>query len=108
MSRTSVEVSLKTNSIDEILHIITSKLEPAGYKQKIVDGETVWVKGDGVIIKMHCIGAVFTGKSVLIQGWMKDALTGESNLDGFVSMLPKKKMKNLINEICTAIRLQNL
>ena len=108
MSRTTIEVSLETNNINEVLHIIASKLEPAGYKQKIVDGENVWVKGDGVIIKMHCFGAVFTGKSVLIQGWMKDAITGESNLEGFVAMMPKKKMKGLIDEICTAIKVQKL
>ena len=108
MSRTTVEVSLKTNNIDEVLRIIASKMEPAGYKQKIVDGETVWAKGDGVMIKMHCVGAVFTGKSVLIQGWMKDAITGESNLEGFVAMIPKKKMKGLIDEICTAIKIQNI
>lgn len=107
MSRTTVEVSLKTNNIDGVLHIIASKLEHAGYKQKIVDGETVWVKGDGVIVSMQCVGAVFTGKSVLIQGWMKDAITGEANLEGFVGMMPKKKLKGLIDEICTAIKYQN-
>lgn len=108
MSRTIVEVSMKTSNIDEVLHIIKSKLEPKGYKQKIVDGEDVWTKGDGVITIMQCVGVVFTGKSVLIQGWMKDAITGESNLEGFVGMLPKKKLKSLINEIRTEVMSENL
>jgi len=108
VSRTIVEVPMKTNNVDEILHIISMKMEPAGYTKKIVDGEDVWTKGDGVMLKMQCVGAVFTGKSVLIQGWMKDAITGESNLEGFVAMLPKRKLKNLIDEIRTTIISRNL
>lgn len=108
MSRTTIEVPMKTNNIDEVLHILETKLESVGYKQKIVDGETVWARGDGVIMKMQCVGAVFTGKSVLIQGWLKDALTGESNLEGFVGRLPKKKLKGLMDEIGTTITLKGL
>lgn len=103
MSRTTIEIPMKTNNVDEILRIIAMKMGTAGYQQKIVDGETVWVKGDGVIMKMQCVGAVFTENSVVIQGWMKDAITGESNLEGFVAMLPKKKLKRLIDEICDEI-----
>lgn len=108
MSRTTVEISMKTNQVDAVLHIIASKLEPCGYHQKLVDGETVWSKGDGVMIAMQCVGATFTENSVLIQGWMRDAITGESNLEGFVGMFPKKKLRGLINEICTIIAAQNL
>lgn len=108
MSRTTIEVPMKTNNVDGVLQIIAMKMESVGYKQKIVDGETVWSKGDGVMMKMQCVGAVFTGKSVVIQGWMKDAVTGESNLEGFVAMLPKKKMKKLIDEIVNTIILNNL
>ncbi|MBQ6569955.1 MAG: hypothetical protein IJL87_06840 [Clostridia bacterium] len=108
MSRTTIEIPMKTNNVDEVLNIIAMKMGSAGYKQKIVDGETVWAKGDGVILKMQCVGAVFTGKSVVIQGWMKDAVTGESSLDGFVAMLPKKKMKKQIDDICNQIISRNL
>ena len=107
MSRTTIEVSMKTNNVDEVLHIITTKMESAGYQQKIVDGETVWAKGD-VMLQMQCVGAVFTGKSVVIQGWMRDVIMGESNLEGFYGRFPKKKLKNLIDEICTTITLKNL
>ena len=34
---------------------------------------------------------------------MGDAITGESNLDGFVAMLPKKKMKKILEEARSAI-----
>lgn len=108
MSRTTVEVPMKTNNVDAVLHIIAAKLEPAGYQRKIVGGESVWAKGDSVIVKMQCVKAEFTGRSVLIQGWMKDAITGESNLDGFVAIFQKKKIKGLINEICTVVTSSNL
>ena len=106
MGRTTIEIPMKKNNVDEILRIIAMKMGSAGYQQKIVDGETVWAKGDGVMMKMQCVGAVFTGNSVMIQGWMKDAITGESNLEGFVAMLPKKKLKRLIDEICDEITLK--
>lgn len=108
MSRTTIEIPMKTNNVDEVLQIIAMKMESVGYQQKIVDGETVWSKGDGVMMKMQCVGAIFTGKSVVIQGWMKDAITGESNLEGFVAMLPKKKLKKLIDEIVNTIITRNL
>lgn len=108
MSRTTIEVSMKTNKVDEVLHIIAAKLEPAGFKQKIVDGETVWAKGDGVMIAMQCVGVVFTEKSVLIQGWMRDAVLGESSLDGFVAIIPKKKLKGRIDEMREEVISRNL
>lgn len=108
MGRTTIEIPMKTNNVDEVLQIVATKMESAGYQPKIVDGETVWSKGDGVVMKMQCVGAVFTGKSVVIQGWMKDAITGESDLEGFVAMLPKKKLKKLIDGIYDTIISKNL
>ncbi len=108
MSRTITEVPLKTNNVDQVLNIISAKMKASGYQEKIVDDETVWAKGDGVMIKMQCLSAVFTGKSVIIQGWMKDVVTGESNLEGLAAILPKKKLKKIINEICIAITSKNL
>lgn len=103
MSRTTIEIPMNTDNVDEVLHIVAMKMESAGYQQKNIDGETVWSKGDGVMMKMQCVGVVFTGKSAIIQGWMKDAVTGESDLEGFVAMLPKKKLKKLIDEIYNII-----
>lgn len=103
MSRTTIEIPMKSNNVDGVLDIIAETLKPSGYEQKIVDGETIWAKGDGVIMKMQCIGVTFTEKSVLIQGWMKDAITGESALEGFVAVFPKKKLKKLIEKIQTTI-----
>ena len=108
MSRTTIEVPLKTRNIDDVLRIITAKLQNAGYNQKIVDGENIWIKGDGVLIKMHCFSYAFNERSVFLQGWMKDAITGESNLEGFVAMMPKKKFKKMMDEISSTIISRNL
>lgn len=108
MSRTTIEIPMNTNNIDEVLQIVATKMSAAGFQQKNVDNETAWIKGDGMIMKMQCLGTIFTGKSVIIQGWMKDAITGESNLDGLVAILPKRKMKKIINEIASIITLRNL
>lgn len=104
MSRTIIEVPRKMNTVDDVLRIVASKLEPAGFEQKIVDGETVWSKGDGVILMMQCVGIVFTEKTVLIQGWMKSVSTGEYSLDGFAAIIPKRKLKKLIDVISTMIQ----
>lgn len=108
MSRTVIEVPMKTNNVNGVLQIVGTKLESAGFSKKIVDGENIWAKGDGVLMKMQCVGVVFTGSSVLIQAWMKDAVTGESDLNGFVAIFPKMKLKKIINEIHMTIMSRNL
>lgn len=101
--KTTIEVTLNTNNIDEVLDIFSQTLEPSGFHKKLVDGAEVWAKGDGVVAALQCFGAVFTGRSVIIQGWIKDMITGESNLEGFINMMPKKKMKNLMHQIADEI-----
>lgn len=103
MNRTTIEVYMGTNDFDEVMRIVASKLEPEGFRKVLLDGEVAWVKGDGVIIKLQCIAVVFTGKSVLIQAWVRDALLGESDLEGYVAYFAKKRMKELIKKISTAI-----
>lgn len=103
MNRTSVEVYMGTNNFDDVLRVVASKLEPEGYRKVLLDGEVAWVKGDGVIIKLQCIAVIFTGKSAVIQAWVRDALLGESNMDGYVAYFQKKRMKELIQKLSTAI-----
>lgn len=108
MSRTMIEVPMKTNNVDEVLNVIAEIMEPAGYEKKIIDGETAWVKGDGVMILMRCVNAVFTGNSVVIQGWSRDAFLGEADLEGFIGKVPKKKVKALMEKAQSRIIAKNL
>ena len=99
MGRTTTEASIRTKNIDEILHIIASIVESNGYKQKIVDDETIWAKGDGVVMPMCCIGIIFSEGTVLVQGWIRGAIIGEEALNGAYAMLPKKKVKGMLEKI---------
>ena len=108
MNRTIIEIPMKTNGIDNVLSIIDTTLSSHNFTQKIVDNETIWAKGNGVTVLMQCVAATFTGTSVLLQGWMKDAITGESDLEGFVAMLPKKKLKKILASIQNIIIDRNL
>lgn len=104
MARTTIEVPMQTHHVDTVLRIMEKALAPEGYTQKVIDGETVWVKGDGVFTLSQCFTAVFTENSVFIQSWTKDAILGESNLDSeFIGRIPKKKMKVLLNKIGSVI-----
>ena len=102
MSRTILEIPLKTNNIDAVLSIISRITYASGFVPQLLDGESVWCKGDGIMIKLQCFSAVFTGHSV------RDAITGESDLEGFVSSIPKKKMKVILEEIQTEIQRKEL
>jgi len=108
MSRTIVEIPVKTQKVDEILENINSILAREEYELKMVDNEKVWAKGDGVIVLLQCFNVIFGEHSVIIQAWVKDALMGESNCEGFLAKMPKKKMKKLIEEIQMCIALKNL
>lgn len=103
-----VEIKMNTNRIDDVLAIVTRVLESEGYQEKIVDGDCVWSKGDGVMMKMQCFSTAFTEKGILLQAWLKDAITGESSLEGFVAIIPKKKMKAIIEKIRNKILNNNL
>lgn len=104
MARTTIEVPMQTHQVDLVLRIMEKALQPEGYVQKVVDGETVWTKGDGVFILSQCFTAIFTENSVILQGWTRDALLGESGLDGeFIGRVPKKKMKMLLGKIRAVI-----
>ena len=104
MKRTTVELPIRPDQIDAVLQTVAAKLTPLGFQEKLLDGEQVWSKGDGVVVVIQCLSVGFTGTSVILQAWIRDALTGESNLEGFVAALPKRKMKRVLDELCAQIR----
>lgn len=69
------------------------------YENKMIKGENVWAKGDGVIMLRQCFAISFSENSVLLQAWVSDAIAGESDLTGFMGKVPKKKMKGILSEI---------
>lgn len=99
MARTIQKIPMNQKSVEEIYQIISTILYRYGYQNKIVKGENVWAKGDGIVIKMCCFSFVFSDDSMFIQAWLHDALLGESDLEGFVAKLAKRKMYKIIEEI---------
>ncbi|MDO5293833.1 MAG: hypothetical protein Q4F05_13935 [bacterium] len=108
MSRTMIEIPMHTNDVNSVLNVIHTILSAKGYVNKLVDGENVWVKGDAVVSSMKCFGAIFTGHSVVVQAWMKNAVTGESDLSGFIGVLPRKRMKHVLDNIGETLTSMNL
>lgn len=108
MSRTTIEIPMRSNNVDGVLRLAARRAESCGYKRKIVDSEEIWVKGDGGFLAMQCIAVIFTENSLLLQGWLRDPVMGEYNLSGIYGWIFKKKVKNLMAEIETAIINRNL
>ena len=107
-NRTSVTIAMNTNQINDVIQLVAGKLEYAGYRQKILDGETVWIKGDGAAEILQCIQLMFTEKSAVIQAWTTGVLAKEADLEGNWSKPIRQQMKNIIGELCREIRLRNL
>jgi len=97
--RTTIEIPLRRRSVDEAISIIDRILNSYGFQKKILEGEEVWLKGDGVIVVLQCFAVCFKENSLLLQGWIKDAITGEAELKGFRGALPKKKMRTIMDSI---------
>ena len=99
MARTSKIIYIQNMDVNMVLDVVNQILTGNGYMEKMVGNEHVWAKGDGVIIKMQCFGVTFREDGVILQGWLKDAITGESDLTCFVASQMKKKMLQIMKEI---------
>lgn len=104
MPRTNIIIPVTKNyDVNAVQNIFARIVSSNGYKEKIIKGEQCWSKGDGVVLKQQNFGIIFSKTEITLQGWLGDAIAGESNLDGFVGMLPKKKMKKILEEARSAI-----
>ena len=100
MSRTIINIPVtRAYNPNAVYKVFADILLANGYEQKIIKGEQCWSKGDGVILKQQNFAIIFSNNQITLQGWMGDALTGESSLNGFVAIIPKKKMKKILEQI---------
>ena len=102
MSRTRYEVQIADAS--SALKAMENILSQKKFEKKLINSEPVYVKGDGLLSPMQCIGVSFGDKVIILEGWIKDPIMGESELKGFVSMAPKKSLKGTLNTVMTAIQ----
>ena len=97
MPRTIVSIPVrKSFNIEQLRLSLTQLFNSHGYVEKLVKNERCWSKGDSVMIKRQNFAMVLTGYEILLQAWLDDAVTGESDLEGFVAVIPKKKMKKIL------------
>lgn len=75
-----------------------------GYTEKLVKEEQCWSRGDGVLEPIQCFALIFGEKKLILQGWMDQALLGESDLEGVWGFIPKRKMKQILGEIETGLK----
>ncbi len=103
MSRTTVYAKPDKQSIDEAIGVFEAAMLSNGYRHMIYKGEELWSIGDAVLSGMQCFAYMFDDKTMVIQGWISDALGNESDLNGFIGMIPKKKMKQILQAIVDRI-----
>ncbi|MBR3643437.1 MAG: hypothetical protein IKN57_08025 [Parasporobacterium sp.] len=103
MSRTMMRARLNNKSVDEAISVFEAMMAANGYRHIEYKGEEMWSSGDPVLSGMRCFTYMFEENTMVIQGWIKDVLGIESDLNGFAGMLPKKKMKKILESIIMRI-----
>lgn len=108
MSRTTVEIPINTDYIDDVLYVIDDILKKNKYSEKLLDGEVVWLKGDGVKQALQCFTVAFTGHSVQIQGWITGMWSQETKIDGggIWGYFPRKTMLPIMEKLYSTIASQ--
>ncbi|MCC8160612.1 MAG: hypothetical protein LIO53_04745 [Oscillospiraceae bacterium] len=101
MARTTIEIPIQDKNVDDMIAAIETVMGKYKFAAKVLNGENVWVKGDGVIAVMQCFGVGFTDNSLLMQGWLRDAIAGEKTLEGSIPLI-KGKMRKILNEAAQA------
>ncbi|MCD8048595.1 MAG: hypothetical protein LUG52_03160 [Clostridia bacterium] len=81
--------------IRDVVTLIDMRLSEENFEEKLVDGEDVWMKGDGVFAAMTCVAVTFKENTAIIQGWLKSSRLGEMSLDG----VGGGKMRNILEGI---------
>lgn len=102
MSRSRFEVQIK--EVSSALQTVESILSQKKFEKKTINAEPVYVKGDGLIAPMQCVSISLGDGILIIEGWIRSAGFGESELKGFVSMVPKKSLKSVIETIINAVK----
>ncbi len=102
MPRTELRIKTKYD-MNYVSNLADAILKAHKYSLKLLRGEQVWAKGDGVVLKQSCFSYRFENGELVVEGWLYDSITGESNLEGFVGIVLKKKMKSIMIEIKNAV-----
>lgn len=68
------------------------------------NNEDVWKCGFGIGVRKYIKIEFAENNTLVISGWVRDIGTDEQELKGFVCSVPKKQVRNVVNEIQTLVK----
>mgnify|MGYP003298381227 CR=1 FL=1 len=81
----------------------TKILTDAGFHMAEQDDNTIWVKGDVKTTGVKGVQIDYEEKQMKISGWIQGIIGGEVQLEGFASMIPKRTVKKVIDQLVKEI-----
>lgn len=81
---------------------VSQILSKHGFHAAEQDGNLIWIKGDVKTTGVKGIQIDYQEDTMKISGWIQGAIGGEVQLEGIVSIIPKRAVKKAIEEIKNA------
>lgn len=78
-------------------------LSENGFHMAEQDGKIIWVKGDVKATGLKGIQIDYEENKMKISGWIQGLVGGEVQLEGFSSLIAKKAVKKVIEEIIKTV-----
>ena len=97
MSRTIIRVPSENPGQNELA--IRQKLEAEGFKEKTTATETYWQQGLGIATAPKYIKVEYGAQEIVISAWVRGFGLMESNLSGFVGIIPKKELQGVVDRL---------
>lgn len=94
---------VKYNNREEAEAKAEKILMDAGFHMAEQDGNIIWVKGDVKTTGVKGIQIDYEEKRMKISGWIQGLVGGEVQLDGFASMIPKRAVKKVVEQLVKEI-----
>ena len=77
---------------------VKAYLESKKFSYKVVDGESVFQKGDGIWVAPSFVKVTYAGGMIRLEAWI-NGMGAEMDLEGFVGYASKKPMKKIVQEV---------
>ena len=104
MGRTIVKC--KYTNFDGLQERISNLLRQRRYKHMTEYIEDVW--NCGVVLKKYIQIEFAEINSLVISAWVRDIGCDEQDLNGILYLVPKKQVRNVVNEIQTLVKYEQV
>ncbi|MDG4965128.1 hypothetical protein OGZ37_00855 [Lactococcus lactis] len=89
-----------SKSENEISEILENFMKEKGFIQKSYKGKKVWQKGGGFWTYKKCLRLVINQLPIIhLEAWVKAVGFGESDFQGYMGALPKRRYYNIVQEL---------